>query len=89
MTAEWEPFAPIGPQVAFHTACIIRGALFVHGGVREKDGKQPSADLHRLDLSSGMWTQVSAQLLRAFSYLVQFYLYDLYRFTLLHFSSIQ
>ncbi|XP_076437928.1 kelch domain-containing protein 9-like [Babylonia areolata] len=58
ITAEWEPFAPIGPQVAYHAACIIRGGLFVHGGVTQKDGKEPSHSLHRLDLSSGMWSQV-------------------------------
>ena len=58
LTAEWEPLAPIGPQVAFHTACMLRGALYVHGGMKEKDGKQPSSDLHRLDLTSGLWSQV-------------------------------
>ena len=58
LMAEWEPLAPVGPQVAFHTACFIRGALYVHGGVKERDGKQPSKDLHRLDLASGMWSLV-------------------------------
>ncbi|KAL8589141.1 hypothetical protein ACOMHN_052479 [Nucella lapillus] len=58
VTAEWEPFAPAGPQVAFHAACVIRGGLFVHGGVTQKDGKDPSQDLHRLDLNSGLWSRV-------------------------------
>ena len=58
LMAEWEPLAPVGPKAAFHTACVLRGALYVHGGVMEKDGKQPSKDLHKLDLTSGMWSQV-------------------------------
>ncbi|KAK7091531.1 kelch domain-containing protein 9-like [Littorina saxatilis] len=58
LSAEWEPLAPIGPQVAFHTACVIRGTLYIHGGVTVKDGKQPSRDLHKLDLNSKLWSKI-------------------------------
>lgn len=58
LTAEWDPFAPAGPQVAFHAACVIRGAMYVHGGVTEKDGKFPSQYLHKLDFNTGMWSQI-------------------------------
>lgn len=55
---EWEPLGPIGPRLAFHVGCLIRGSLYIHGGVREKDGKQPSSDLYRMDVTSGTWSEV-------------------------------
>lgn len=58
VTVEWEPLAPAGPCVAFHAACIIRGSLFIHGGVTEKDSKLPSSGLHKLDLKTCQWTEV-------------------------------
>nr|KAG5691363.1 hypothetical protein BaRGS_033412 [Batillaria attramentaria] len=32
--------------------------MYVHGGVEQKDGKQPSNALHKLDLSTGMWSRI-------------------------------
>ncbi|XP_025091283.1 kelch domain-containing protein 9-like isoform X1 [Pomacea canaliculata] len=60
VTVEWEPLAPAGPCVAFHAACIIRGSLFIHGGVTEKDSKLPSSGLHKLDLKTCQWTELRA-----------------------------
>ena len=58
VTAEWKPLAA-GPTAAFHTACIIRGVLYIHGGVTVRDGRTPSNKLYMLALPSTMWTEVS------------------------------
>ena len=49
---------PLGPKVAFHVGAIIRGALYIHGGISDIQSTKPSNLLYRLDLTSTMWTQI-------------------------------
>lgn len=54
----WEPFAPLGPTAAFHVGCIVRGSLFLHGGITNLKSTVPSNQFYRLDPHTTTWQQI-------------------------------
>ncbi|XP_005099748.1 kelch domain-containing protein 9 [Aplysia californica] len=58
VSLEWEPVVPLGPRAAFHIGAVIRGALYVHGGILESGSTKPSNQLFRMDLTSTMWAEL-------------------------------
>ncbi len=56
----WDMLSPTGPTVAYHTSCLLGNYLYIHGGIKKKSNREPSAELHRLDLNSHLWQQVRA-----------------------------
>lgn len=54
----WEPVVPLGPELAFHTGCIIKNCLYLHGGITTQGSTHPSGKFHRLNLSQQIWEVV-------------------------------
>ncbi|PAA90622.1 hypothetical protein BOX15_Mlig016903g2, partial [Macrostomum lignano] len=48
-----------GPRVAEHTGQVIGGCLYTHGGVSQYRGQSPVNQLHRCQLDSGVWTDLT------------------------------
>ncbi|XP_048727127.1 kelch domain-containing protein 9-like [Ostrea edulis] len=58
LLVDWEIFCPIGPKLAFHVACVLGNALYVHGGIEERYSTQPSKRLFKLNFDTMIWNEV-------------------------------
>lgn len=56
---DWEVVVTLGPKAAFHVGAVIRGTIYIHGGILAVGSTQPSDQFYRLSLgSSTMWEKV-------------------------------
>ena len=60
LSLRWKPLTQTGPHLAHHVGCIIRGALYIHGGIDKRLSTHPLNGLHRLDLSASTWQSIDA-----------------------------
>lgn len=60
VSADWKLFVSVGPCVAFHTACIIKHKLYIHGGLISAQNKIPVSNLYWLDLQTRIWNESQA-----------------------------
>eukprot|EP01135_Chromosphaera_perkinsii_P000996 Nk52_evm10s156 gene=Nk52_evmTU10s156 len=49
-----------GPAVCFHAGVIVKGVLFVHGGIKKKDSLKPSNGLYTYDFSRKQWCALTS-----------------------------
>ena len=56
---DWEVVVPLGPKAAFHVGAVIRGSIYIHGGILAVGSTQPTDQFYRLSLgASTMWEKV-------------------------------
>lgn len=56
----WEVFSPLGPEVAYHTGCLLQGSLYIHGGITSKSSNTPSDKLYVMSMSDKIWQEIYA-----------------------------
>ena len=59
VSLDWEVVVPLGPKAAFHVGVVIRGSIYIHGGILTVGSTQPTDQFYKLSLgSSTMWEKV-------------------------------
>ncbi|GFO09938.1 kelch domain-containing protein 9-like [Plakobranchus ocellatus] len=59
VTVDWEVVVPLGPKAVFHVGAIIRGSIYIHGGILSVGSTQPSDQFYKLSVGiSTMWEKV-------------------------------
>lgn len=56
----WDIFSPLGPALAYHAACFLKGSLYIHGGITSKSDNTPSDKLYVMNLSDKIWQEIYA-----------------------------
>lgn len=55
---KWVPIAPLGPKAAFHVGDVIKGTLYVHGGLTDCSSVIPSNQFYRLNILTNLWEKI-------------------------------
>ena len=61
LSVDWKLLVSVGPCAAFHTACIIKQKLYIHGGLIDVQSRMPVSNLYWLDFQTGIWNESQAE----------------------------